>query len=95
MSKVPMIFKIKLTVEETKNKIRVREKSHGKPCNRPPISIFSIIDSLGNDPAGKHQQFSVSSQAIEILRFALYHTRFRASLRMTTGDFRNVILKES
>jgi len=54
MSKVTMIFEIKLTVEEAQNKIRVREKSHGETCNCPPFSNFLIIDSLGNDPAGKH-----------------------------------------
>jgi len=59
MSKVTMIFEIKLPVEETKNKIRVREKSHGKTCDGPPISNFFITDSLGNDPAGKHMSNSV------------------------------------
>lgn len=48
-----------MPVEETKNKIRVREKSHGKTCDGPPISNFFIIDSLGNDPAGKHMSNSV------------------------------------
>jgi len=67
------------------NDLRVEFKAVGDTVN-----LASRMEGLA-DP----QQFSVSSQTIEILRFALYHTRFRASLRMTTGDFRNVISKRA
>jgi hypothetical protein len=45
MSKVPMILKIKLPVEEAQNKVRVREKSHSEACDHSPISDFLIIKS--------------------------------------------------
>ena len=48
-----MIFEIKSPVEETKNKIRVREKSHGKTCDGPPISDFLIMNGFCNDGASK------------------------------------------
>ena len=53
MSKVPMIFEIKLTVDEAQNKIRVREKSHREPCNRSPFSNFLITNGFCNDSAGQ------------------------------------------
>jgi len=48
-----MVFKIGLQVEKTKNKIRVREKSHGETCNRSPISNFLITNGFRNHCAGK------------------------------------------
>ena len=53
MSKVTMIFKIRLQVEKTKNKIRVREKSHGETCDRSPISNFFITNGFRNDGTSK------------------------------------------
>jgi len=53
MSKIPMIFEIKLPVEETQNKIGVGKETHGKPGNRSPFSNFFITDGLCDDSAGK------------------------------------------
>lgn len=52
MSKIPMIFEIKMTIEETKNEINVRKKSCDHTCDRSPIPNFFIIDGPGNDCAG-------------------------------------------
>ncbi len=53
MSKVPMVFEIKLPVEETQNKIGVGEKTHGEACHRSPFSNFFITDGFCNNGAGK------------------------------------------
>ena len=49
MSKVSMIFKIKLTVEEAKNEICVRKKSCDQTGDHPPVPHFFIINGPGND----------------------------------------------
>lgn len=54
VGEVPMIFEIKLPVDEAQDKIGVWEKSHGEPGKGPPISNFFITDSLGHHPAGQH-----------------------------------------
>src|SRR4030042_1396464 len=59
MSKVPMIFKIELTIEKTKDEIGVRKESHGQPCNRPPISDILIINSFCNDCTSKRMSDGV------------------------------------
>jgi hypothetical protein len=53
MGKVPMIFEIKLAVEEAENKIGVWEESHGQTGNRSPISNFLLINRPGNDGTGE------------------------------------------
>jgi len=53
MRKVTMIFEIKLSVEETKDKIRVRKNSHGKTCDDSPIANFLIVYGFCDDSAGK------------------------------------------
>jgi len=53
MSKVPMIFEIKLPVDEAQNKIRIREKSYSEACDRSPLSNFLIINGFRNDSASQ------------------------------------------
>ena len=69
MSKVPMIFEIKLMVEKPQNKISIREKSHGKAGNRSPISNFSIINCFRNDCASEHM-----SDGIHVFIITCYKT---------------------
>jgi len=59
MSKVAMIFEIKLTVEEAKDKIGVRKESHGQTGNSPPIPNFFIIYCPGDDCAGERMSNAV------------------------------------
>ena len=59
MSKVPMIFEIKLTVEEAKDKIGVRKESRGQTGNRPPIPNFFIIYSPGDGCTGERMSDAV------------------------------------
>ena len=54
MGKVPMIFKVKLTVEEAKDKIRIWKESRCQTGNCPPVADLLIIDGLGNDCTGEH-----------------------------------------
>jgi len=49
MSKIPVIFKIKLTVEEAKDKIGIWKESHRKPRNRPPSSNLLIAYRFSNN----------------------------------------------
>ena len=51
MSKIPVILKIKLPVEEAKDKIGVREESHRKADNRSPVANLLIVYGLCNDYA--------------------------------------------
>ena len=53
MCKIPVIFKIELTIEEAKDKIGVGEESHRQTCNPPPISNLLIVYGLSNDRACK------------------------------------------
>jgi hypothetical protein len=53
MGKIPVVLKIKMTIEKAKDKIQVREKAHRETSYRSPISNFLITDGLRNDPAGK------------------------------------------
>ena len=49
MSKVSMIFKIKLTIEKAKNEISVWKKSCDQTRDRSPIPHFFIINGSSND----------------------------------------------
>ena len=51
MSEFAVVLKIKVTVEETKDKIGIREGSHCEPGNRSPVSNLLIIYRSGNDRA--------------------------------------------
>ena len=53
MCKIPVIFNIKLAVDEAKDKIGIREESHRQTGNRPPIPDLLIVDGLSNDRACK------------------------------------------
>jgi hypothetical protein len=46
-----MILKIGLMLEETEDKITVREETHGQTWDRSPISNSFIFDSFGKDCA--------------------------------------------
>ncbi len=59
MCKIPVIFKIKLTVEEAKDKIGVGEESHRQTCNRPPTANFFVIDGLSNNRASKRMSDAI------------------------------------
>ena len=59
MSKVSMIFKIKVTVEKAKNEIGVRKKSRNQTGDRAPIPNFFIINRFGNHRTCKRMSNTV------------------------------------
>jgi hypothetical protein len=77
MSKIPVIFKIELTIEEAKDKIGVGEESHRKASNRSPISNFLIINRPGNHCAGERMSNAIHNFIIT----------WKRSLRQMGGIF--------
>lgn len=51
MGKVPMVLKIKMAIEEAKDKIGIGKEPHRQSCHCSPLSDFLVIDSSGNDGA--------------------------------------------
>ncbi len=68
MSKIPVIFKIELTIEEAKDKIGVGEESHRQTCNRPPISNLLIVYGLTNDRACQRMSDAIHKIMITLKR---------------------------
>jgi hypothetical protein len=59
VGKIPVVFKIKLTVEKAKNEIGVRKKSRNQTGDRAPISNFFIINRSGNHRTCKRMSNTV------------------------------------
>ncbi len=64
MGKIPVVFKIKLTIEKTKDKIGIGEESHRQTRNRPPVSNLFIVDSLRNNRTRKGMSDAIHIQMI-------------------------------
>lgn len=76
MSKVPMIFEIKLPVDEAQNKIRVREKSYSEACDRSPIPNFLIINGFRNDSANKRVSDGIHCFNINLQQTSIANWKF-------------------
>ena len=68
MSKIPVIFKIELTIEEAKDKIGVGKESHRETGNRSPIANLLIVYGPRNDRACKRMSDTIHKIMITLKR---------------------------
>ena len=59
MREGPVVFQMRLPVEETENEVSVREDSHGQTRNRSPLSHLFIMYGLGYDGARYRMSYTV------------------------------------